>query len=102
MMEGMVTSIEPGIYRPGKWGVRIENLVANVATPTGDFGRFLRFETLTLCPIDVRCLVVEKLSDNDLAWLNDYHNEVYERLSPLVKGHTQQWLREATRPVGRA
>jgi Xaa-Pro aminopeptidase len=58
MEPGMITSIEPGLYRPGQWGVRIENLVLNVpaATPSGTFGEFLDFETLTLCPIDTRCI----------------------------------------------
>ena len=57
MEPGMVTSIEPGLYRPGRWGIRIENLVLNVASSAADeFGEFLEFETLTLCPIDTRCI----------------------------------------------
>ena len=56
MGPGMVTSIEPAVYRPGRWGVRIENLVLNVPAPASEFGEFLEFETLTLCPIDTRCI----------------------------------------------
>ncbi|MDT8998323.1 aminopeptidase P family protein [Paucibacter sp. APW11] len=92
---GMITSIEPGIYRPGKWGVRIENLVLNVphATPEqGAFGEMLRFETLTLCPIDTRPLDLTLLREDERAWLNDYHREVRQRLAPLVAGAALDWL----------
>ena len=69
----MITSIEPGIYRPGKWGVRIENLVLNQSAETTEFGEFLRFETLTLCPIDTRCIDFDLMRADEIAWLNDYH-----------------------------
>ena len=84
----MITSIEPGVYRPGQWGVRIENLVLNVpaATPDGStFGEFLDFETLTLCPIDTRCIDRALLRDDEIAWLNGYHATVRERLAPRVQ-----------------
>lgn len=99
MLPGMITSIEPGTYRPGRWGVRIENLVINREAGTTEFGEFLRFETLTLCPIDTRCLEVGLLSDDERFWLNDYHTQVRDRLSPLLQGAPLEWLRMRTAPV---
>ena len=99
MEEGMITSIEPGIYRPGKWGVRIENLVLNVAAEKNGFGDFLRFETLTLCPIDTRCIDKSLLCTQELDWLNHYHAEVQRRLLPLVEGAAREWLLQATQPI---
>ncbi|MNJ67869.1 Aminopeptidase [compost metagenome] len=96
MQAGMITSIEPGTYRPGRWGVRIENLVFNREAGRSEFGDFLEFETLTLCPIDTRCLLPELLSKCELDWLNGYHQEVYERLEPLLEGDALGWLRERT------
>lgn len=96
MLPGMITSIEPGTYRPGRWGVRIENLVINREAQTTEFGEFLRFETLTLCPIDTRCLEVELLSLEERTWLNDYHAQVCQRLSPLLQGAALEWLRLRT------
>jgi hypothetical protein len=61
----MITSIEPGLYRPGRWGVRIENLVLNVEAPADEFGEFLAFETLTLCPIDTRCIERALLGEDE-------------------------------------
>ncbi|MDH0867677.1 aminopeptidase P family protein [Mitsuaria sp. GD03876] len=104
MEPGMITSIEPGLYRPGQWGVRIENLVLNVERDTpekGQFGHMLAFETLTLCPIDTRCIAVALLSDEELAWLNAYHVEVRARLAPLVDGDALAWLNTRTEPLGR-
>ena len=100
MEEGMITSIEPGIYRPGKWGIRIENLVLNVIADTPaaatEFGEFLCFETLTLCPIDTRCIDLGMLRDDERAWLNDYHATVRDRLLPHVSGIAKQWLEQRT------
>ncbi|UXH76939.1 aminopeptidase P family protein [Roseateles amylovorans] len=104
MEPGMITSIEPGLYRPGQWGVRIENLVLNVQRDTPEnhqFGEMLAFETLTLCPIDTRCIAVELLSDDELAWLNAYHEEVRRRLSPLVEGEALAWLQTRTAALAR-
>ena len=95
----MITSIEPGTYRPGRWGVRIENLVLNQEAGTSEFGTFLKFETLTLCPIDTRCLQVELLTCEELDWLNGYHAHVRERLSPLLTGDALAWLNTRTEPV---
>lgn len=99
MEAGMITSNEPGIYRPGRWGVRIENLLLNVDAGSSEFGDFLRFETLTLCPIDSRCIVSSLLTPAELAWLNGYHAEVFAHVSPLVSGDALAWLQHATRPL---
>ncbi|KIF62048.1 peptidase M24 [Pseudomonas fluorescens] len=96
MQPGMITSIEPGTYRPGRWGVRIENLAMNREAGSSEFGDFLEFETLTLCPIDTRCLIVDLLTQEEKQWLNDYHREVRERLSPLLDGAALSWLNERT------
>ena len=88
----MITSNEPGLYRPGKWGVRIENLVVNRPAGTSEFGQFLQFETLTLCPIDTRCIVLELLTDSEKRWMNAYHQHVRERLEPFVQGDALAWL----------
>ncbi|WP_070250725.1 aminopeptidase P family protein [Duganella phyllosphaerae] len=99
MEAGMITSIEPGLYRTGQWGIRLENLVLNRTAGHTDFGDFLQFETLTLCPIDTRCLDVALLRDDERRWLNDYHAMVRERLSPLVTGATLAWLNLRTETI---
>ena len=101
MQPGMITSVEPGLYRPGQWGVRVENLVLSVpATGTSsEFGEFLEFETLTLCPIDTRCLEPSLLRADEIAWLNAYHVTVRERLAPLVSGDALAWLTRRTAPL---
>lgn len=96
MLPGMITSIEPGTYRPGRWGVRIENLVINREAGKTEFGEFLKFETLTLCPIDTRCLEIEWLAVDERQWLNDYHAQVRERVSPLLEGAALEWLTKRT------
>jgi Xaa-Pro aminopeptidase len=100
MQAGMVTSIEPGLYRAGQWGVRIENLVLNVVLPTTEsFGEFLEFETLTLCPIDTRCIDRSLLRADEIVWLNQYHATVCEKLSPLVGAKALAWLQQRTAPI---
>ncbi|WP_342612577.1 aminopeptidase P family protein [Burkholderia ambifaria] len=99
MEEGMITSIEPGVYRPGKWGIRIENLVVNRAGGQTEFGDFLAFETLTLCPIDTRCVLVEMLHEEERAWLNAYHATVRERVGRHVSGDAKAWLDARTQPI---
>ena len=90
---GMITSIEPGIYKPGRHGVRIENLAATVSAGDGEFGEFLQFETLTLCPIDTRLLDLSLLDATEIAWLDDYHATVHERLAPLLDNAADRaWL----------
>jgi Xaa-Pro aminopeptidase len=102
MEPGMVTSIEPGLYREGQWGIRIENLVLNVPADTaegGRFGEFLEFETLTLCPIDTRCIDKRLMRQDEIDWLNHYHAVVRERLAPLVTGDALAWLDTRTKPL---
>ena len=102
MEVGMITSIEPGLYREGQWGVRIENLVLNVAVDTpekGAFGQMLGFETLTLCPIDMTCIERSMLNTDEVQWIDDYHATVFERLSPLVSGNALAWLQRRTQKV---
>jgi len=98
MEPGMITSVEPGLYRPGQWGIRIENLVLNVPATSNEFGEFLEFETLTLCPIDTHCIDRSLLRADEIEWLNRYHATVRERLAPLVSGDALAWLIERTAP----
>lgn len=99
MQPGMITSNEPGLYRPGRWGIRIENLVCNVSAGTSEFGEFLEFETLTLCPIDTRCIQRAQLRQDEVDWLNAYHAEVRRRLAPKVSGPALAWLLHRTEPM---
>ena len=99
MEPGMITSIEPGIYRPGEWGVRIENLVLNRSAETTAFGEYLRFETLTLCPIDTRCIDLPLMRADEIAWLNGYHATVRARLAPHVTGDAGAWLERRTQAL---
>jgi Xaa-Pro aminopeptidase len=99
MEPGMITSNEPGIYRPGKWGIRIENLVLNRVFDTTEFGEYLEFETLTLCPIDTRCIDLALLRPDEIAWLNGYHATVRARLWPHVSGAARDWLELRTRAI---
>ncbi len=99
MRAGMLTSNEPGLYRDGQWGIRIENLVLAVPAAQTAFGSFLGFETVTLCPIDTRCVVRELLSADERDWLDGYHRQVRERLLPLVDGAARDWLLARTEPV---
>jgi Xaa-Pro aminopeptidase len=99
MEPGMITSVEPGLYREGRWGVRIENLVLNVPGPNNEFGEFLDFETLTLCPIDTRCIERSLMRADEVAWLNAYHATVRERLAPRLDGDALSWLVARTAPL---
>jgi Xaa-Pro aminopeptidase len=99
MEEGMITSIEPGLYRDGKWGIRIENLVLNVPAGNEGFGDFLKFETLTLCPIDTNLIDLALLRPDEVAWLNAYHAEVARRVLPLVSGEAKAWLMARTQRI---
>jgi len=96
---GMITSNEPGIYRPGHWGIRIENLVLTEVVADRGFGEFLGFETLTLCPIDTRCIDLSLMRGDEVAWLNDYHRQVRARLLPHVAGAARDWLELRTKEI---
>lgn len=101
MREGMITSNEPGLYHQGKYGIRIENLVVNKIKHFEDttYGQFLEFETLTLCPINLMCIVLDLLSHDEKAWLNQYHQTVRERLAPHLEGDVLNWLNENTQAI---
>eukprot|EP00388_Colpodella_angusta_P008709 GDKJ01023660.1.p1 GENE.GDKJ01023660.1~~GDKJ01023660.1.p1 ORF type:complete len:592 (-),score=13.89 GDKJ01023660.1:89-1864(-) len=96
---GMITSIEPGIYRPGKHGIRIENLVLTVADQTNDFNAFYAFETLTLAPIDTTLVKRELLEQRHINWLNTYHENVYQKLSPFLSKEEQEFLKVMTAAI---
>ncbi|MDN3615569.1 aminopeptidase P family protein [Vibrio gallaecicus] len=99
LVKGMVLSNEPGYYRAEEFGIRIENLELVVELPTnGDFS-VLAFESLTRCPIDKRNINVDMLTRPELAWLNEYHQKVWNDVSPLVEGDTLEWLHQSTSPV---
>ncbi len=94
---GMVTSDEPGVYKTGRYGIRTENLLlVTPAVETEEYGRFLRFETLTLCPYDLRLIDRSMLSNEEVEQINAYHREVRNRLTPLLDGDEAQWLAEHT------
>ena len=93
---GMLISDEPAIYRTGAWGFRTENLILCVDDTLTEFGRFLKFETVTLCYIDASLIEVSLLDEKELSWLNDYHALVYDKLSPFLDSREKKWLREKT------
>lgn len=102
MKVGMISSNEPGLYREGRWGVRIENLVINQPVPTPqetEFGHYLNFETVTLCPIDTRLVNPSLLTQDEIDWLNDYHSHVYNELKDRVEGEALEWLTERTKAI---
>ncbi|MDE5801201.1 MAG: M24 family metallopeptidase C-terminal domain-containing protein, partial [Paramuribaculum sp.] len=101
MEPGMITSNEPGLYREGEYGIRCENLVLTVDAFTTDFGRFLKFETLTWCPFDLQLFDTAIMTDAEIDWVNDYHRQVCERLLPHLDADAQQWLIEKTQPLTR-
>jgi Xaa-Pro aminopeptidase len=89
---GMVTSNEPGIYRSGKYGIRIENLLLATPYQSTDFGEFYTFETLTLCPIDLKLIDFSLMSRFEIDWLNRYHQKVYDTLSPFLSEEEKEWI----------
>ena len=102
MKEGMISSNEPGLYREGKWGIRIENLMVNkrVVQPVEtEFGDFLNFETVTYCPIDTRLIEPSLLTQIEVDWLNDYHRQVYAELKDCIDGAAFEWLSERTQAI---
>lgn len=96
---GMTVTDEPGVYLEGRFGVRIENVLLVVPAEETECGRFLKFEPLTLCPIDKRPVVKEMLMEDEKEWLNRYHAAVFERLSPHLDSSETEWLRQATLPL---
>lgn len=96
---GMLTSNEPGVYKAGSHGIRTENLVLTVPAGEGLFGRYLKFETVTLCPICTRGIVRELLTPAEIDWLNQYHRRVYEQLSPSLDEDERLWLEKACKSI---
>lgn len=99
ILPGMITSNEPGLYRAGQWGIRIENLIVCQPHLANEFAELYAFETLTLCPIDTRCIDATLLDNTEVEWLNQYHQKVYQRLSPLVQAEPLAWLEQRTQPL---
>jgi Xaa-Pro aminopeptidase len=99
LVPGMVISNEPGLYRTNEYGIRTENLVVvkeDIETP---FGKFYGFETLTLFPFDKKSIDFSLLTKEEIAWINDYHQMVYNRISPKLNAGEQAWLREKTSKI---
>lgn len=96
---GMITTNEPGIYKEGKYGIRTENMMLTTQHQITEFGTFFRFETLTLCPIDIRAIVPDMLDQRQKDWLNSYHTRVYEKLGPHLNTEERVWLGQKTAPI---
>lgn len=96
---GMIMSNEPGFYKAGEYGIRIENLVLVVELEKTNYGTFLGFETITLCSIDLRLVEPSLLCEKERKWLNDYHKEVYKKLSPYINKEEKAWLKENTAEI---
>ena len=99
LVAGMTITDEPGIYLAGKFGARIENILLIVPYKETEFGKFLQFESLTLCPIDKAPILVDMLLPEEIDWLNDYHKMVFDTLSPHLSDDEISWLQEACAPV---
>jgi len=97
MEPGMLTADEPGIYREGEYGIRTENLILCVPSKETEFGKFLKFETVTLCFIDTDLVDKSLLDEKEIKWLNDYHKKVFEKLSPNLDEDERKWLEAKTR-----
>lgn len=95
LVEGMTVTDEPGLYLAGRFGVRTENTLLIVPYKNTEFGSFLGFEPLTLCPIDLAPVKKDMLLSEEKEWLNEYHRTVYDRLSPLLEGEDREWLASA-------
>ncbi len=99
LQPGMMISNEPGLYRTGEYGIRIENLVQVIPAEKTEFGQFLKFETLTLCYIDTRLVEKDMLTDNERKWLNDYHLRVCKTLCPNLTEKERKWLSRKTEAI---
>ena len=96
---GMLTSNEPAIYRAGEYGIRTENLILCYEDEETEFGRFLKFDTVSFCYIDKSLIEKSLLDQEEIAWLNSYHAEVYTKISPHLTAEEEKWLREKTDPL---
>ena len=99
--EGMLTSDEPGIYIEGSHGIRTENLMLCRKAEKNMYGQFMCFEFVTMVPIDLDGIDTQYMTEKDVELLNNYHKEVYEKISPYLEGDEKEWLKEATRPISK-
>jgi Xaa-Pro aminopeptidase len=99
LKEGMIVTIEPGVYKAGKHGIRIENVVVVQKDIATDSGQFMKFDTLSFVPIDLEGVNSEMLSENEKTWLNNYHSDVYAKLSPYLNEEEKLWLEKETRAI---
>jgi Xaa-Pro aminopeptidase len=96
---GMLISDEPAVYREGEYGIRTENLILCYEDEETEFGKFLRFETVSLCYIDKKLIDRSLLEPFEIGWLNSYHSEVYDKLSPHLTADEKEWLKEKTEKI---
>lgn len=96
---GMITSNEPGLYIADKYGIRTENLIVTVPAMTTEYGKFLKFDTMTLFPIDTTLMETSIMTKEEIDWVNNYHKNVFDRLSPLLAPDETEWLRKKTAPI---
>ncbi|MDD7113026.1 MAG: aminopeptidase P family protein [Lachnospiraceae bacterium] len=98
--EGMITSNEPGVYLAGKFGIRLENMIVCVKDTENGYGRFLKFEPLTMVPFDLDAILPEQMTQKEIRWLNAYHKQVYDTIAPYLNESEKVWLKTATREIG--
>ncbi len=96
---GMFTSNEPGFYKTGEYGIRIENLIVTEVASKTDYGTFLKHRTVTLFPIDTKLIDIDLMEESEKKWLNDYHKEVFEKLSPRLEADEVEWMREMCQAI---
>lgn len=99
LQPGMITSNEPGLYLEGRYGIRCENLIVTVPAMTTEFGNFYKFQEMTLFPFDLRLFETKIMTDEEIKWLNDYHEKVYDNLAPYLNDEEKKWLAAKTQPL---
>jgi Xaa-Pro aminopeptidase len=95
----MLISDEPAVYREGEYGIRIENLILCIDDIETEFGKFLKFKTVSLCYIDKSLIDISLIDEREIDWLNSYHTEVYEKLSPFLNPAEKKWLKSKTTKI---
>ena len=95
----MLFSDEPGVYKPGRHGIRIENSVFVQEEEKNEFGQFLSFETVTFLPYEKKAIVVSELTADEINWINAYHQAVYKKLSPMLNDEERAWLKDKTEAI---
>ena len=96
---GMITSNEPGIYIEGEYGIRLENLILCEEAEKNEYGKFMKFETLTLVPFERDAILIQELDENEKEWLNQYHARVFEEISGELEKEEREWLAKVTAPL---